>query len=100
MDGNESVVEGGEIGLVREVVLKAHPDVVPELVNGATVAELLASVEPARAAFARIAEALPKPAGGPPVVPAGAAPAAVDLSTLPPQELIRRGIAARRRAKR
>jgi hypothetical protein len=97
MDENErGPVEMDEMALVREVVLKAHPDVVPELVSGATVAELLASVEPARAAHARIIEALPKPVAEPPVVPAGAATAVVDPAGLPAHELIRRGIAAKR----
>ena len=99
------VNETGELELVREVVLRAHPDVVPELVTGGSVAELLASVEPARAAYARIVEARPASEAAaavavpnvPPVVPAGAATSAVDPATLPAQELIRRGIEAERR---
>ena len=98
------VSEVGELELVREVVLRAHPDVVPELVAGGTVAELLASVEPARAAYARIVDARPAEVEepvvvsvGPPVVPAGAATSVVDPSTLPAQELIRRGVVAERR---
>lgn len=102
MDGiDEQPVETDEVALVREVVLKAHPDVVPELVSGATIAELLASVEPARAAYARIEERLPKATavGGvqtPPAVPAGAATAVVDPATLPAHELIRRGVRTKR----
>ena len=118
VDENEAMVEGqeaevgvseaGELDLVREVVLRAHPDVVPELVAGGTVAELLASVEPARAAYARIVEgqtaavsaAVEVPVADPvmpPIVPAGAAASVVDPATLPAQELIRRGVAAERR---
>ena len=120
VDENESVVdeqeqEGGvseasagrELESVREVVLRAHPDVVPELVAGGSVAELLASVEPARAAYARIVEARPAVVEEtvvvpvvpvvPPVVPAGSATNVVDPATLPAQELIRRGIEAERR---
>jgi hypothetical protein len=120
VDENEAMVEGqeaevgvsevGELDLVREVVLRAHPDVVPELVAGGTVAELLASVEPARAAYARIVEgktaavsaAVEVPVADPvmpPIVPAGAAASVVDPATLPAQELIRRGVAAERRAR-
>jgi hypothetical protein len=47
---------GEELGKVRELVLKAHPDVVPDLVRGSSVDELIASVEPARSAYQRIAE--------------------------------------------
>jgi hypothetical protein len=47
---------GSEVDLsrVRDLVLAAHPDVVPELVQGATFDELMASVEPARDAYERI----------------------------------------------
>src|SRR5688572_11575097 len=41
---------------VRELVLKAHPDVVPDLIAGSSVDELIASVEPARTAYQRIAD--------------------------------------------
>ena len=92
-----------DVAAVREVVLRAHPDAVPEMIGGGTVAELLASVEPARAAYARvIAAASPEmPAAparpGTPVVPAGDAPAfAVDPDQLPPVEKIRRGLAGQR----
>jgi hypothetical protein len=47
---------GAELGKVRELVLKAHPDVVPDLVRGSSVEELIASVEPARSAYQRIAD--------------------------------------------
>src|SRR5215212_6296389 len=45
-----------DLGKVRELVLKAHPDVVPDLVAGSSVDELIASVEPARTAYQRIAD--------------------------------------------
>jgi len=47
---------GDELGKVRELVLKAHPDVVPDLVRGSSVDELIASVELARSAYQRIAD--------------------------------------------
>jgi hypothetical protein len=40
---------------VRDLVLAANPDVVPEMIAGDTFDALLASVEPAKAAYARIA---------------------------------------------
>jgi len=45
-----------DLGKVRDLVLKAHPDVVPDLVRGGSVDELIASVEPARSAYQRIAD--------------------------------------------
>jgi hypothetical protein len=47
---------GTDLGKVRELVLKAHPDVVPDLVRGGSVDELIASVESARSAYQRIAD--------------------------------------------
>ena len=85
---------------VRELMLVAHPDVVPELVEGATLAELLASLEPARAAFQRIAAAVGEASAGgavAPTVPAGGAPAmAIDPERLPAAEKIRQALASRR----
>ena len=95
-----------ELAAVRELALQANPDAVPELVAGATIAEIVASLEPARAAYRRIAEAATATAPAQtqtrtvavPVVPAGDAPrVVVDPDTLPPAEKIRRGLAARDR---
>ena len=45
-----------ELERVRDLVLQAHPDVVPDLVRGDSLDALLASVEPARTAYQQIAE--------------------------------------------
>jgi hypothetical protein len=88
------VVGPDELAAVRELVLQANPDVVPELVMGTSVDELVASVEPARAAFRRVAESVREVA---PRVPAGdTPPLAVDVAHLPAAEKIRRGLATRR----
>jgi hypothetical protein len=91
--------EQQELDAVREIVLNAYPDCVPELVHGETIAEVLASVEPARAAYARVAASLPTPetAIAPPVVPAGGGSAVLDPGDLPAAEKVRRGIANHRR---
>jgi hypothetical protein len=109
---------GDDLATVRELVLKAHPEVVPDLVQGSSVDELLASVEPARVAYQRVAEAVRsggtgdggrgtedggsgtgKPASAqPPAVPAGGANNVVDPSTLAPTTKIAQGLAERRRA--
>lgn len=85
---------------VRALVLRAHPDVVPELVTGETIDALLASIEPAQSAHARLVAALgerPEARSTAPSVPAGGfASVPVDPETLPAAEKIRRGIHARR----
>jgi hypothetical protein len=97
----ETDTDAVDLAAVRELVLKAHSDVVPELIAGSSVAELTASIEPAKAAYQRIAEAMASPLGGrtisPPVVPAGGSAPAVDPEKLPASEKIRRGIEAGRR---
>lgn len=45
------------LALAREALIAAHPDAVPELIAGATPAELRASLVVAKAAFARALEA-------------------------------------------
>ncbi len=92
-----------DIAAVREVVLRAHPDAVPEMIAGMTVAELLASVEPARDAYARVvasASTGTSPHHDQAIAPsvlAGDAPAfLVDPDHLPPVEKIRRGLARER----
>ena len=114
----------GDLTKVRELVLKAHPDVVPDLVTGASVDELIASVEPARGAYQRIAEQLGSRAvvesssreertsdfasgnGSPtsdptvvqpPVVPAGGATNLTDPGDLAPTTKIQQALAARRK---
>ncbi|CAN5812543.1 hypothetical protein BH20CHL3_BH20CHL3_11250 [soil metagenome] len=83
---------------VRELVLRAHPEVVPELVRGESLSELLASVEPAQRAYAGLAARLhvetPPPAERPThQVPAGGTgPAPMDLDRIPTAEKLRRGI--------
>ncbi len=85
---------------IRELVLRAHPDVVPELITGETVSDLLASIEAAEAAYRRVSESLrtssPGPSPSPPAVPAGGdRPMPVDPERLPASEKIRRGLAHR-----
>ncbi len=88
-----------ELDAVRQVVLAAYPDSVPELIQGETVPALLASIEPARMAYARVAESVvvPVQAVTPPVVPAGGGGAVLDPGALPAAEKVRRGIAGQRR---
>lgn len=99
-EGNDPVepsIEGAPDNLqsIRELVLRAHPDVVPELIAGTSVAELLASVEPARSAYARLAAAITerRPAPEATIPAGGGAPIPVDPDRLPAAEKIRRGLA-------
>ncbi|MBA2775676.1 MAG: hypothetical protein H0U31_02970 [Chloroflexia bacterium] len=83
---------------VRELVLRAHPEVAPELVRGESLSELLASVEPAQQAYADLAARLhvdsPVTAAQPTIqAPAGGfGPAPMDLDRIPTAEKLRRGI--------
>jgi len=109
--GGPPAVDTAELGKVRDLVLQAHPDVVPDLVRGASLDELLASVEPARSAYQQIAERVrgsaaaqaadaPAPviAVSPPSVPAGGTAPVVDPGALSPTTKIAHALAARRRA--
>jgi hypothetical protein len=83
------------LGLVRELARKAHPDAIPELIDGTDAAAIAASIEPARAAYARVKEELAREQ--PVRVPAGGAVLAIDPDRLPTAEKIRRGIAITKR---
>jgi hypothetical protein len=106
-----------DLDKVRELVLKAHPDIVPDLVGGSSVDELIASVEPARTAYQRIADRVRgggettvtaeagstiNPTGEttvvvqPPVVPAGGGSNVVDQSELAPTTKIAQALANRK----
>lgn len=92
-------IDGETLERVRDLVLRAHPEVVPELVGGATLAALLGSIEPAHQAYADLAARLtpggPAPAAIPavPPVPAGGSgPAPLDLDRIPAAEKLRRGL--------
>lgn len=80
---------------VRDLVLRAYPEVVPELVTGATIDELFASVEPASAAYRNLVTRLEsvRPQEEPARVPAGTiTPVVVNLDALSPAEKVRRGL--------
>ncbi len=92
----DAAQDGGGDGLeeVRDLILKAYPDIVAEMVIGDTVDGLLASVAGARAAFSRIAANVQEQA--PAVVPAGSGRRpAVDAEALSPEMKIRVGIGKR-----
>jgi len=85
-----------DLTAVRELILLAHPDIVPELIRGGTIAELQAAVAPARAAYRQVAERIASgPAVAPPPVPAGAAGILPPTDGLPPAELIKRALQRR-----
>lgn len=82
-----------EMRIIRELILQAHPDVVPELVQGATLHELLASVPIAREAWRNAVERLRQAQFGPPI-PSGASvrSAPLDLDSLSPLAKIRAAV--------
>lgn len=85
-----------EVAAVRELILRTHADAVPELIGGATIGELIASIGPARDAYARIvAQTAPAPVNAPAVPAGGTGPAPIDPARLSAPEKIRRGLASR-----
>lgn len=91
-EGLDPAPDAVDLDAVRELVLRAHPDVVPELVAGESIASLLASVEPAREAYARLAGAIRETVPQAPVPAGGGAVLAVDPDSIPAAEMIRRGL--------
>jgi hypothetical protein len=104
---DEGIEQGGEpadapdtpdeLTLARDLVLRAHPDTVAELVTGATLAELLASVPAAEAAYARVIAAAREQAATQPAttpVPGGGAvrSAGANVDGLSPLAKIRAGL--------
>ncbi|HYI24272.1 MAG TPA: hypothetical protein VD767_02590 [Thermomicrobiales bacterium] len=101
LDTNDapSTDDTGQLERIRDLVLRAHPDVVPELVTGTTIADLLASIEPATTAYTNLASRIDAARPAPMQVPAGTVvPGAVDPDTLSPSEKVRRGLADLRAA--
>ena len=107
-----------DLAKVRELVIKANPDVVPDLVRGNSIDELIGSVEPARSAYQAIADRVhagqsttvtAEPGATvtaegnttvvvqPPTVPAGGGSTVTDPADLRPESKIARAIADRRR---
>ena len=84
-------LRGESIAIVRQLILKAHPELVEELVVGESLTELMASVGVAQAAYRRIAEAT-RSAVSAPVVPAGGNAARLVVEDLGPDGLILRGM--------
>ncbi len=91
-----------EVAMIRELVYQAHPDVVRELLVGQTLTDILASIEPARAAYQRVVErvegalererAASTPSGGGAVTRPAPVP---DGATLTTTQRLRLGLRAR-----
>lgn len=105
-------VDAAALGQFRDAIVAANPQAVSELIRGSSFAEIQASVEGAKAAYARIAAsvgghaqangtqaagATAPPVAVAPHVPAGGG-AGVDTSSLPPVEKIKAGLAQRAQA--
>ena len=86
--------EGGdELAGVRELILKAYPDAVAELVAGESVDALLASVPAARAAYAQVAATIRAQTPAPVQIPTGSGRRpALDPEGLSPEAKIQAGL--------
>ncbi|CAN5604649.1 hypothetical protein BH23CHL2_BH23CHL2_25120 [soil metagenome] len=76
---------------VRELILRAYPDIVPELLAGESVDRLLASVPAAREAYSRVAAAIHEQAPAPVPTGSGRRPP-IDPEGLSPEGKIRAGL--------
>lgn len=88
-----------DLALVRDLVLKAHPDIVPELIGGDSVASIVASISPAQAAYSELAariqasNAASGATSSTPRVPAGSTVSSpIDPDRMPTAEKLRRGV--------
>lgn len=84
-----------DLTALRAHLVATHGDAVGELIGGGTVAEMLASVESARAAYQRVAERVGSSVAAAPVVPAGGAVAVIDPDSVPTIEKIKLGLKQR-----
>jgi len=86
-----------QLAQLRDTLIAAHPGAVPELIAGDSFAALLASVDPARAAYARIsAEAARGHIAGIPRGGSVRAPDTTRYDGLSPEGKIAVGLAGRR----
>jgi hypothetical protein len=94
VDEASASTEAADLERIRDLVLAAHPDVVPEMVQGSTFDELMGSVEPARDAYQRIVGQVKPPEATPKVAtqPGGRGTALHDVESLSPLAKIREGL--------
>ena len=86
-----------DLDAIRALVLRAHPDVIPELIDGVSIGEMLDSIEPARDAYQRLTDTLRQGSTHVSVPAGGERPMLVDPEKLPASEKIRRGLASSKR---
>lgn len=82
-----------DLAQVRDLIIAAHPDVVPEMIFGASFDELMTSIQPARDAYQRIANRTQRPTA-PPVAaqPGQRASMIADMESLSPLGKISEGL--------
>lgn len=86
------IPDSKDIESVRQLILTLHQSIVPDMVNGDTVSDLIASIKPAEEAYNRILTGVRIPAGG-------NAPHSLDIDSLPTFDKIRRGLSAHNQGK-
>jgi len=84
--------------IIRDLLLQAHPDAIPDLVQGDTLGELLDSVTSAEQIFAKVAQVIDarRAKQTPPSVPAGGIAPLANLDHATPDTLIRTALHRRR----
>ncbi len=82
-----------DLGQVRDLIIAAHPDVVPEMIAGGTFDELMTSIQPARDAYQRIASQTIRPIAPPVAAQPGQRAAMIqEMETLSPLGKISEGL--------
>jgi len=87
-----------DVSSVRDLILTAFTDLVPELIGGSTVGEVIASVDVARKAYAAITHQFKGTPSQPIAVPAGSPPRgqSASMADLSPSAKIQEGLRQRK----
>ena len=90
-------ISADHLASVRDLIALAHQDIVPELLTGDTVEDLLASVPAARDSYQRLEARFSRQADQPGQVSQPLqTPAVVDLNAMSTDDLLRQGMIERR----
>lgn len=85
-----AILSADERQTLRATLAEAHPEAIPQLIDGETIGEMVASIATAKAAYQRVAEqaktAVPVAAGG------GGRPVSADPAKLSPLAKISMGL--------
>ena len=94
-DGAETErLRAESIQIVRDLIVKANPDLVAEMISGETLTELMDSVAAAKEAYRRVVDTVREQASTvpTPIVPAGGSGTRIAIEDLTSDGLIKQGL--------